>query len=128
MGETLERRPLDENTKQFLEQAAAPPFDFHKLSAKAAGDERLKRSINNAVLRPETVRKRASHQRCLKPALKLRSSSPVAVSLTAPVMLNGPPNSRCSALSDGRQPPSSVEVEAPIDTVVLAGRNVKRTA
>src|SRR3954469_2843647 len=56
MGETLERRPLDENTKQFLEQAAASPFDFHKLSVKAAGDERLKRSINNAVLRQYTGR------------------------------------------------------------------------
>ena len=56
MGETLERRPLDENTKQFLEQAAASPFDFHKLSVKAAGDERLKRSINNAVLRQHTGR------------------------------------------------------------------------
>jgi L-lactate dehydrogenase complex protein LldF len=56
MGETLERRPLDENTKQFLEQAAASPFDFHKVSVKAAGDERLKRSINNAVLRQYTGR------------------------------------------------------------------------
>ena len=56
MGETLERRPLDENTEHFLEQAAASPFDFHKLSVKAAGDERLKRSINNAVLRQYTSR------------------------------------------------------------------------
>ena len=56
MGETLERRPLDENTKQFLEQAAASPFDFHKVSVKAAGDERLKRSVNNAVLRQYTGR------------------------------------------------------------------------
>ena len=56
MGETLETRPLDENTEHFLEQAAASPFDFHKLSVKAAGDERLKRSVNNAVLRQYTAR------------------------------------------------------------------------
>src|SRR4051812_45228006 len=55
-GPTLEHRPLDENTRQFLEQAAASPFDFHKLSVKAAGDERLKASINNAVMRQYTGR------------------------------------------------------------------------
>src|SRR5205085_12518033 len=53
---TLERRPLDQNTRQFLEQAASSPFDFHKLSVKAAGDERLKASINNAVMRQYTGR------------------------------------------------------------------------
>src|SRR5688572_327013 len=56
MGETLQQRPLNENTKQFLEQAAASPFDFHKVSVKAAGDERLKRSVGNAVLRQYTGR------------------------------------------------------------------------
>src|SRR3954471_13060794 len=55
-GPTLEQRPLDENTRQFLEQAAASPFDFHKVSVKAAGDEKLKASINNAVMRQYTGR------------------------------------------------------------------------
>ena len=53
---TLENRPLDDNTAEFLQQAAAAKFDFHKVSVKAAGDERLKRSINNAVLRQYTGR------------------------------------------------------------------------
>src|SRR3954454_11918914 len=55
-GPTLEQRPLDENTRQFLQQAAASPFDFHKVSVKAAGDERLKAAINNAVMRQYTGR------------------------------------------------------------------------
>jgi len=56
MPPTLENRPLDENTAEFLEQAAASKFEFHKLSVKAAGDERLKASINNAVMRQHTAR------------------------------------------------------------------------
>jgi hypothetical protein len=40
-----------------------------------------------------------SYQVRLKPALRLLERSPVAVSLTEPVTLNGPPNSFCSALS-----------------------------
>src|ERR687896_1202973 len=56
MATTLEHQPLDENTREFLEQAAAAKFDFHKVSVKAAGDERLKRSVNNAVLRQYTGR------------------------------------------------------------------------
>src|SRR5918999_3753326 len=56
MATTLEHQPLDENTQEFLEQAAAAKFDFHKVSVKAAGDERLKRSVNNAVLRQYTGR------------------------------------------------------------------------
>src|SRR5918999_3255480 len=56
MATTLEHQPLDENTREFLEQAAAAKFDFHKVSVKAAGDERLKRSINNPVPRQYTGR------------------------------------------------------------------------
>ena len=56
MASTLEQQPLDENTREFLEQAAASPFDFGKVSVKAAGDEQLKRSVNNAVLRQYTAR------------------------------------------------------------------------
>jgi L-lactate dehydrogenase complex protein LldF len=56
MSTTLEHQPLDENTAHFLHQAAASKFDFHQVSTKAAGDERLKRSINNAVLKQYTGR------------------------------------------------------------------------
>ena len=47
---------LDENTQDFLEQAATAKFDFHQVSVKAAGDEKLKAAINNAVLRQYTGR------------------------------------------------------------------------
>jgi L-lactate dehydrogenase complex protein LldF len=47
---------LDEQTQNFLHQAAAAKFDFHKLSVKAAGDEKLKAAINSAVLRQYTGR------------------------------------------------------------------------
>jgi L-lactate dehydrogenase complex protein LldF len=53
---TLENHPLDSNTRHFLEEAAESKFDFHSLSVKAAGDEKLKRSINNAVLRQHKAR------------------------------------------------------------------------
>src|SRR5687767_9776485 len=57
MAVTLQQAPkVDENTQEFLEQAAAAKFDFHSVSVKAAGDERLKRSINNAVMRQYTGR------------------------------------------------------------------------
>ena len=46
----------DSHTQEFLEQAAASKFDFHSVSVKAAGDEKLKASINNAVLRQYTGR------------------------------------------------------------------------
>ncbi len=52
----LTHRPLDENTQDFLEQAHASKFDFHKLSVKAAGDEKLKRSIELAVMRQDEGR------------------------------------------------------------------------
>jgi len=53
---TLESQPLDPNTEEFLQQAEASKFDFHGVSVKAAGDERLKASINNAVMRQYTGR------------------------------------------------------------------------
>src|SRR5688572_30500196 len=57
MAETLVNQPhLDEHTAEFLEQAAGSKFDFHKVSVKAAGDERLKTAINNAVMRQHTGR------------------------------------------------------------------------
>jgi L-lactate dehydrogenase complex protein LldF len=56
MAVTLEQQPLDPHTREFLQEAHASNFDFHQLSVKAAGDERLKRAINNAVLRQYTAR------------------------------------------------------------------------
>jgi L-lactate dehydrogenase complex protein LldF len=54
---TLERQPhLDANTQEFLEQAHKSKFDFHQVSIKAAGDEKLKTAINAAVLRQYTAR------------------------------------------------------------------------
>ncbi len=59
MTTTLERGPIDPNTKEFLEEAHASKFDFHSVSVKAAGDERLKRAVNNAVMRQHTGRDEA---------------------------------------------------------------------
>jgi L-lactate dehydrogenase complex protein LldF len=56
MGTTLAQQPIDENTQEFLEQAAASKFDFHKVSVKAAGDERLKAAVSNAVLKQYNAR------------------------------------------------------------------------
>src|SRR5215207_7032370 len=56
MASTLQNQPIDSNTAELLQQAAAAKFDFHKVSVKAAGDEKLKFSINNAVLRQHTGR------------------------------------------------------------------------
>src|SRR5262249_47915732 len=69
-----------------------------------------------------------AHQFRLKPALRLLERSPVAVSLTEPVTLNGPPNSFCSALSERRHLSSLLEMSAPNDTLVSVGRKLKRSA
>src|SRR4029079_15807333 len=55
MSELVER-PLDEHTREFLEEAHASKFDFHEISVKAAGDEALKSAVNNAVMRQYTGR------------------------------------------------------------------------
>src|SRR5262245_16287063 len=68
------------------------------------------------------------HQVRLKPALRLLERSPVAVSLTEPVTLNGPPNSFCSALSVRSHLSSVLEMSAPNDTLVSVGRKLKRSA
>jgi L-lactate dehydrogenase complex protein LldF len=57
MAVTLQQQPnIDKHTQDFLHQAAEAKFNFHEVSVKAAGDERLKASINNAVLRQYTGR------------------------------------------------------------------------
>src|SRR5437899_829821 len=48
---------VDPKTQQFLKEAHASKFDFHTISVKAAGDERLKTAINSAVLRQDTGRR-----------------------------------------------------------------------
>jgi len=37
---------IDPNTRAFLKEAKATPFDFHTISIKAAGDERLKTAVS----------------------------------------------------------------------------------
>src|ERR1051325_776388 len=56
MSATLENEHLDENTRAFLREAEGAKVDFHSVSTKAAGDEKLKASINNAVMRQYTGR------------------------------------------------------------------------
>ena len=69
MSDLLHRR-IDENTEEFLEQAHASKFDFHQLSVKAAGDEKLKRAIELAVMRQDGGR--VSRMRDLPDADALR--------------------------------------------------------
>src|SRR5215831_3397519 len=69
-----------------------------------------------------------AHQLRLKPALRLFEMSPVAVSLTEPVTLNGLPNSFYSALSVRSHLSSVLEMSAPNDTLVSVGRMLKRSA
>ena len=57
MAQTVVTQPkIDPHTSEFLEQAAESKFDFHRVSVKAAGDEKLKTAINNAVMRQYTGR------------------------------------------------------------------------
>jgi L-lactate dehydrogenase complex protein LldF len=58
---TLEQRAetpaaIDPNTQAFLEEAHASKFDFQTISVKAAGDVKLQRVVNNAVLRQHNAR------------------------------------------------------------------------
>jgi L-lactate dehydrogenase complex protein LldF len=41
----------DRNTARFLAEARATPFDFHEISVKAAGDERLKTAVSTNTQR-----------------------------------------------------------------------------
>src|SRR5438445_190667 len=59
MRSALENRPLDTHSAGVTQRAAEPKFDFHQVSVKAAGDERLKAAINNAVLRQYTGRQQS---------------------------------------------------------------------
>lgn len=48
---------IDDHTSEFLAQAHDSPFDFHVASAKAAGDEKLRRAIGTAVMKQYDARK-----------------------------------------------------------------------
>ena len=56
MSSNLANHSIDANTADFLHEAQASKFDFHQVSVKAAGDEKLKTAINNAVMRQYTGR------------------------------------------------------------------------
>jgi L-lactate dehydrogenase complex protein LldF len=51
MEPTLESKPIDPNTTAFLREARAAAFNFHSLSVKAAGDERLKAAVSSNTQR-----------------------------------------------------------------------------
>lgn len=52
-----EQTPLDPNTQAFVQEAGASRFDFHSISVKSAGDERLKLAVNAATLRQDGGRR-----------------------------------------------------------------------
>jgi L-lactate dehydrogenase complex protein LldF len=56
MSSTIDQQPMDGNTDHFLHEAAASKFDFHSVSVKAAGDEKLKTAVTSAVHRQYTAR------------------------------------------------------------------------
>ena len=51
MSSEVIHHPIDEDSAATPQEAERSKFDFHQVSVKAAGDERLKAAINNAVLR-----------------------------------------------------------------------------
>ena len=60
MGTSLLQAPshvaADPNTQHFLTEAGASKFDFHSVSVKAAGDERLKKAVSEATQRQHSGR------------------------------------------------------------------------
>jgi L-lactate dehydrogenase complex protein LldF len=56
MSATLENQPIDQHTAEFLHEAHAAKFDFHSLSVKSAGDERLKTAVTTATMKQYTGR------------------------------------------------------------------------
>jgi L-lactate dehydrogenase complex protein LldF len=51
MATPLQGQQVDENSARFLREAHASNYDFHSLSVKAAGDERLKRAVSLATVK-----------------------------------------------------------------------------
>src|SRR4051812_34904774 len=56
MSRLAQQRSVDDNTRQFLRQAHESPFDFHLLSNKAAGDEKLRAAITGGVSKQYAAR------------------------------------------------------------------------
>jgi L-lactate dehydrogenase complex protein LldF len=50
-------QPVDDGTQAFLREASASKFDFHSISVKSAGDERLKLAVNDATVRQDGGRR-----------------------------------------------------------------------
>lgn len=58
MATKLVNQPsIDPNTADFLAEAAASDFDFHSVSVKAAGDERLRKAVSGAVVDRDVARR-----------------------------------------------------------------------
>jgi L-lactate dehydrogenase complex protein LldF len=58
MKELVAQPPtVDSNTQSFLKEAQHSKFDFHSISVKSAGDERLKLAVNSATLRQDNGRR-----------------------------------------------------------------------
>jgi L-lactate dehydrogenase complex protein LldF len=51
MASTIQDQPSDPNTAAFLREAGEAKFDFHSISIKAAGDERLKNAVSSNTQR-----------------------------------------------------------------------------
>ncbi len=51
MVPTIQDQPSDPNTAAFLREAGEAKFDFHSISVKAAGDERLKNAVSSNTQR-----------------------------------------------------------------------------
>jgi L-lactate dehydrogenase complex protein LldF len=51
MVPTIQDQPADPNTTAFLREAGEAKFDFHSISVKAAGDERLKNAVSSNTQR-----------------------------------------------------------------------------
>ncbi|WP_428939352.1 LutB/LldF family L-lactate oxidation iron-sulfur protein [Fontivita pretiosa] len=56
MSQLAQQRSIDPATADFLQQAHQSPFDFHEISVRAAGDEKLHRALLNSVVRQYTAR------------------------------------------------------------------------
>jgi L-lactate dehydrogenase complex protein LldF len=57
MSSAFPGQPVDDHTQAFLDQTQRSPFDFQAASTKAAGDEKLRRSITSAVMKQYEGRK-----------------------------------------------------------------------
>src|SRR5262249_47976671 len=97
-----------------------------KMSAHRTLRQVFRVFLSRFMSMPQAIGRGDYHWR-LKPAVRLFEVSPVGVSLTEPVTLKGPPNSFCSALSQGSHFSSVLEILAPNDTLVSLGKTLNRS-